>query len=145
MTTVSWYQHKVNVRNLFYAILVLFISSSALRADVIKFGSLQANSDGVNVTLRWITEDESNVSHFEIERRSGTDGEFVTIGSIDVKGVSLYEFIDNTAFKKVVTLYQYRVKIVYSNGTVAYSNNLTVTHTVSGVRRTWGSIKSMFR
>lgn len=137
---------KVNVRNLFYLILFVFICSSALRADVIKSGSLQANSDGVNVTLNWITEDESNVARFEIERRSGTDGAFITLGSIDARGASLYEFVDNTAFKKTATLYQYRIKIVYSNGAVpAYSNSLTISHTVSGVRRTWGSIKSMFR
>lgn len=134
------------MRSLLTIILGLFFCLSVGRAEVIKSGSFQANSDGVNVTLHWISDDEANVAQYEIERRSGTDGAFVTLGSVDVKGSSLYEFVDNTAFKKTATLYQYRIKIVYSNGTPpTYSNNLTVSHTVSGVRRTWGSIKSMFR
>ena len=115
-------------------------------AEIIKSGSFQASSDGINVTLHWYTEDESNVARFEMERRSGTEGEFASIGTVDPKGSSLYEFVDNSAFRKIVSLYQYRIKIVSSNGTPAtYSTIVTVNHTVSGVRRTWGSIKAMFR
>ena len=122
----------------------LFVAISF--AEVIKTGSFQANSDGVNVTLHWITEDETNVIGYQIERRTGTEGSFVSIATITAKGSSLYEFIDNSAFRKTVTLYQYQIKIIYANGTmVTYPGVLTVSHTVSGVRRTWGSIKAMFR
>ena len=115
-------------------------------AEVIKSGSFQASSDGINVTLHWYTEDETNVVRFEVERRSGTEGEFTSIGTVDPKGSSLYEYVDNSAFRKIVSLYQYRIKIVSSNGApVTYSTIVTVNHTVSGVRRTWGSIKAMFR
>jgi hypothetical protein len=115
-------------------------------AEIIKSGSFQASSDGINVTLHWLTEEENNVAHFEIERRSGTSGDFVSIASVDLKGPSLYEYVDHSAFEKIASLYQYRIKIVYSNGALpTYSTILTVSHTVSGVRRTWGSIKAMFR
>ena len=134
------------MKSLFCIIVILSLLSTLASAEVIRPGSLQASSDGVNVTLHWITDDETNVAHFEVERRAGTDGAFVSIATIDSKGASLYEYIDNSAFRKTATLYQYRLKIVSSSGAApAYSTILTVSHTVSGVRRTWGSIKSMFR
>jgi len=129
-----------------YVLLAVLCFSTIALAEVIRNGSLQASSDGINVTLHWITDDEANVARFDVERRSGTDGAFIAIATIDPKGPSSYEYIDNSAFRKTSTIYQYRVKISFTNtGNVVYSPILTVTHTVSGVRRTWGSIKSMFR
>ncbi len=126
---------------------LLVVAAATARADVIKSGSLQASSDGVNVTIRWATEDESNVVRFEVQRSSGTTGDFATIGDpLYPKGPSLYEFVDHSAFMRTTTIYQYRVMIFFANdprGTP--SQVLTVSHTVSGVRRTWGSIKSLFR
>ena len=134
------------MRNLMLICLLFLFSAGLTYADVIKAGSFQANSDGVNVTLYWITEDESNIARFEIQRRSGFEGDFTTIATVDPKGSSLYEFVDHSAFRKITTIYQYRIKVVFSNGTnPVYAGPLTVSHTVSGVRRTWGSIKAMFR
>ena len=129
-----------------YIILLSLLCISAATAEIIKSGSLQANSDGVNVTLHWMTEDESNVLRFEVERRYGTESDFLKIGTLDAKGASLYEFVDYSAFQKTTAVYQYRVKVVFSNGTnPLYSQLITVSHTVSGIRKTWGSIKAMFR
>jgi hypothetical protein len=126
--------------------IALALLAATAAADVIRTGTLQATSDGMDVTVRWVTEDESAVALFEIERRGGMDGEFVSIGHLDPKGPSLYEFVDHSAFMKTGAIYQYRIKVSFSNGQAAYySNPLTVSHTVSGVRRTWGSIKAMFR
>ena len=136
----------MNTRILALAIVLALTSVSITLAEIIKTGSLQAYSDGVNVTLHLVTEDEANVARFEVERSSSNDGMFVLVTSIDPKGPSVYEFVDNSAFRRTTTLYQYRIKVVFSNGAAPfYSSALTVSHTVSGVRRTWGSIKSMFR
>ena len=100
----------------------------------------------MNIVLRWVTDDETNVARFEIERRTGTDGSFSSVAIVSPKGPSLYELVDYSAFHKVTTIYQYRIKVVYADNTPAtYVGPLTVAHTVSGVRRTWGSIKAMFR
>ncbi len=134
------------MRKLTFIVIVSVLFTVLVFAEVIKSGSFQASSDGVNVTLHWLTEDEKDVARFEVERRSGTLGAFTAIGTLDPKGASLYEYVDNSALEKIVALYQYRIKIVYSNGSApTYSTILTVSHTVSGVRRTWGSIKAMFR
>jgi hypothetical protein len=108
-------------------VLVVALFVVTAMADVIRQGTLQASSDGVDVTV-------------------GTDGEFVAIGRIDPKGPSLYEYVDHSAFMKTGAIYQYRIRVSFSNGQAPYySNPLTISHTVSGVRRTWGSIKAMFR
>jgi len=135
------------LRIISYCVSLLLLVAASGRADVIKSGSIQAYSDGVNVTLRWATEDESSVLYYEVERSTGNSGNFMSIGRIDPKGPSLYEFIDNSAFMlKVTTIYHYRIKVVFSGDkTPLYTQSLTVSHTVSGVRRTWGSIKAMFR
>jgi hypothetical protein len=39
----------------------------------------------------------------------------------------------------------YRLRIVRDDQSAGYSNTVTVTHSVSGIKRTWGMIKEMFR
>ena len=136
----------MTMRLVSYVLLMVLCFGFVAISGVIKTGSFQATSDGANVTLRWLTEDETNVARFEIERRAGVDGDFSTIGTITPNASPLYEFIDYSAFRKVATVYQYRIKVSFTNGaTPIYVGPLTVNHTVSGVRRTWGSIKAMFR
>lgn len=136
----------MTIRTILLAVLAAALVAVPAAADIIRTGTLQATSDGVDVTVRWMTEDESGVAIFEIERRGGTDGDFMSIGRLDPKGPSLYEFVDHSAFMKTGSIYQYRIKVSFSNGQAPYyTSPLTVSHTVSGVRRTWGSIKAMFR
>jgi len=131
---------------IFLYLIIPFLLCSVTSAEVIKQSSFQANSDGINVTLRWITSDETNVARFEIERRQGTEGEFLPLSTVEVKGASLYEFTDYSPFLKITGIYQYRIKIVFTNNSnPVYVGPVTVTHIVNGVRRTWGSIKAMFR
>ena len=139
-------QYNVLAVRVVSLVMLAFCICAFAKADVIKDNSFQVSSNSVNVTLRWMTDDESNVARFEIQRRAGVDGQFVTIGTVDPKGPSLYEFVDNNAFQKIATLYQYRIAVVFKDGSPnVYTSAISVTHTVSGVRRTWGSIKAMFR
>jgi hypothetical protein len=133
-----------------HIIVVLALCAAAVltaSAEIIKSGSFQASSDGANITVRWITEDESGIAYYELQRRSTTDGLFATVTTVDAKGASLYEYIDYSAFLKTTTLYQYQVVAHFTDAGRAPMTYgpITVTHTVSAVRRTWGSIKSMFR
>ena len=123
----------------------LLFSTNSYSGDVFQANSLQASSDGINITIKWITQDETNVARFDVERCTSGDGVFTFLATVNPKGPSLYEVVDNNALKRVTTLYQYRVKVTFNDGSSIYSSTVTVTHTISGVRRTWGSIKSMFR
>jgi hypothetical protein len=133
------------VRIALLALAFVIAGISAGKAEIIKTGSLQASSDGIAVTVRWVSDDETNVAAYEIQR-SVPNGTFQPIATITPKGPSLYEFVDHSAFMKATTLYQYRIQIISIRGdNPSPSTPVSVSHSVSGVRRTWGSIKSMFR
>lgn len=124
----------------------MILTSSGFAGAIIKDGTLQAHSDGNNVTIQWGTTEEVSLSEFVVERQAGSEGGFILIGSVAPKGNnSFYEFIDQTAFKTISSVYQYRIKIVSQDGSYTYSKTLTVSHNVSSVKRTWGSLKAMFR
>lgn len=129
-------------------LLVVLIACGAVSAALaggIKDGSLSAYSNGTTILVRWISDDENDVRGFMVERRAGTDDRpFVQLTNpyLPCKGSgSSYEFVDNAAFRVTDNLYQYRITAV-GNGSTYY---VTVNHRVSSVRRTWGSIKAMFR
>ena len=58
-----------------------------------------------------------------------------------------YEYTDQTAFKTNDQVYKYRIEIVDKDGSLSYSKEMSVLHNngISGVKRTWGSIKALFR
>lgn len=137
---------KLKIISLVSVFFFMILMYDTAFGDVVRSGSLQARSNGTNVTITWVTDDESSVARFEVERRSGAEGDFGYIATVNTKGASIYEFVDYSSYRSTGTLYQYRLKVVYSDGrTATYAGPVSVIHTVSGVRRTWGSIKAMFR
>ena len=128
------------------ALISILFFISCVYGGTIRDGSLQARSDGNNVTIQWGSTDESGIVNYVIERRAGTNGEFLILAEVGVKGSnSSYEYIDYSAFKTNGSIYQYRIKIVSQQGLIEYSKVVTVSHNVSSVKRTWGSLKAMFR
>lgn len=102
-------------------------------------------SEGEDIRLEWKTGEEVNLENFIIERKT-PQSTFVEIGSVDPKGSnSYYSYLDKSAYKMTDLIFIYRLKIVDNGGQSSYSNEVTVSHNVSGVKRTWGSIKAMFR
>lgn len=127
-----------------YVFLALLGVSGALNAGAfIEF--INASSDGNNVTLEWKTSKEENVENFVLERKS-VNGGFSYITSLEPKGnYSYYNYVDDSAYKTSSgQLYVYRLKIVDKDKSVTHID-VSVNHNVSSVKRTWGSIKAMFR
>jgi hypothetical protein len=105
----------------------------------------RGKSENDKVILEWKSREETSVKEFIIERKS-LNSEYIQLASIQPKGNnSYYSYIDETAFKSLGSIYYYRLKIVDYNGAVSYSNEISIFHSVSSVKRTWGSIKAMFR
>jgi hypothetical protein len=146
---VSYLSNVMKISRFQYLIVLLIVSTGLTIADVIKSGSMYAVSDGVNVTLRWVSENEASVTGYEILRSTNPNSGFSPIATLPPTGPAIYEFIDNTAFKKITTVYCYRIKVKFTSGESYFpalnEPPITVDHNVSGVRRTWGSIKAMFR
>jgi hypothetical protein len=106
-----------------------------------------AYSNGSDIVVRWSTVDESGVQRFDILRRAGTSGDFTVITSIDqLKGNnSTYEFVDKSVFKISSGIYQYKIRVINGQNPAPETDPVTVSHVSSAAKRTWGSIKAMFR
>ncbi len=128
---------------------ILLVWSSVALGDVIQANSLRAQDDGSGVSIRWTSSDETNVAGYMIERKVGGNGSFIPLISqpIPAKGNSqAYLYEDQTAFRTDGNFYTYRLTPVNSAGqAVGAPYYVSIDNHVSSVRRTWGSIKAMFR
>lgn len=104
-----------------------------------------AKSEGDNVVLTWETGEESGVSKYIILRGIEKD-EMVEVVTINPRGSnSSYKYTDESAYKSDDSFYVYQLKIVDNDGSESYSSHVSVSHSPSSVKRTWGSIKALFR
>jgi hypothetical protein len=125
-------------------IIIVLIAATAIFAGTF-LEYFHASSEGDDIRLEWKTKEEYNLQHFKIERKT-PQSSFVEIATIQPKGSnSNYSYLDQSTYKPADMIFIYRLKIVDTNGQASYSNEVTVSHNVSGVKRTWGSIKAMFR
>lgn len=126
-----------------YLLVILCLTTAILAGTFLEY--FQGRSEGEDIRLEWKTREEVNLQHFKVERKT-PQSEFVEISTIQPKGSnSYYTYLDQSAYKIQTILFTYRLKIVDNNAQVSYSNEVSISHSVSGVKRTWGSIKAMFR
>jgi hypothetical protein len=126
-------------------VLLACVLAVAAYAGGIKSETVTAYSNGSNIVLRWVSDDEQGVQGYKIERRANGTGSFVllTDSYLAPRGSgSSYEFVDNSVFRTTDSYYVYCITAVGSSSDPCY---VTVRHITNGVRRTWGSIKAMFR
>jgi hypothetical protein len=127
------------------AVLLMCVLAASAYAGGIKSETLTAYSNGSSIVVRWVSDDEQGLQGYKIERRADGRGSFVqlTDSYIVPRGNgSSYEFVDNSVFRVTDSYYVYCVTAVGSASEPCY---VTVRHSTRGVRRTWGSIKAMFR
>lgn len=126
-------------------LLVSFFSLFALLFAGSTLEFFRGRSENNKVILEWKSREEIALKEFIVERKA-VNGDYIPIATISPKGNnSYYTFIDETAFKSQGSIYYYRLKLVDFNGAISYSNEISIFHSVSSVKRTWGSIKAMFR
>jgi len=102
--------------------------------------------------VEWKSANESDVAQYEIER-AGADKQYRYVATIQAKGSNQsYSYNDTEAFGKAesdknitANYFTYRLKVVTRDKNASYSNTIGVAHNVSGIKRTWGMIKEMFR
>ncbi len=125
-------------------IISLILISSVISFAGAELSSFTARSSNGSIIVNWHTNTENNVKYYSVERQT-VNGTFIEIGTVDPRSDHNYEFVDHTAFKTSGVLYIYRIKIVDQDGGTSNSWTVTVSHNVSSVKRTWGSIKALFR
>ncbi len=140
------------MRKLIILPVFLLYAASLLLAVGVEIESFVARSDDSDITIEWRTSGENNVKRFEVERSVKNSRDFAYIGTVKAKGSgSNYRYVDEDAFLKgsgdIIsgTIYFYRLKVIDISGEFAYTDTITVSHTVSSVRQTWGMIKALFR
>ncbi len=127
-----------------YTFCLIAVSSVYVLAGA-HLAFFHARSENENVVISWQTSEETNVAQFVIERKA-SNSVFMEIGRLEAKGDnSLYSFIDQNAYKGDDVIFIYRLKIVGNDDSQSYSQEITVSHTTSVGKRTWGSIKALFR
>ena len=124
-----------------FSVLVI-VSAVYAGAYLYDFKGRPENGD---VRLEWKTLEEVNLQNFIIERKSYQTS-YIEVATIPPKGDnSFYSYLDESAYKTEGLIFTYRIKIVDNNGSNSYSSEYVVPLNISGVKRTWGSIKEMFR
>jgi hypothetical protein len=125
--------------------ILLILTATVFGGALIFDFSAESRSD--NILVKWKTTEESNLKNFVIQRKSA-NGSFIDVDAVQAKGnYSSYEYIDDEVFRTNDAVYIYRLKIVNKyNSDDSYSAEIPVAHAnVSGIKRTWGSIKALFR
>jgi hypothetical protein len=123
---------------------LLLLSGLLWAATELQYFTAKNESDAI--LLEWKTGVEDNLNRFEIERSASEPNNFMHIGTVTAIGSnSYYYFRDESAASPTSPIYFYRLKLVDNNGGHVYSQTITVTHVISSVRDTWGSIKAIFR
>lgn len=131
------------------ALLVTTVTAFAVQVTLQYF---QARSMANGVLVEWKSTAEEQVVSYDVER-AGSDQVYRHVATISAKGSQQsYSYTDEEAIGKrdgdpsmARTYFTYRLKINHADRSVAYSNTTGVTHNVSGLRKTWGMIKEMFR
>ncbi len=126
-------------------LFILFLLCIAVATGSAFIEYFVARSDSNSVRLEWKTSEERGVKEFSVERKT-VHGNYMSIGSIQPKGDnSVYSFLDENIYKTSDNIFKYRLKIVDTDNGVSYSKEISVSHKLSDIKRTWGSIKAMFR
>ena len=111
---------------------------------------LTVYSQGDNANLVWNVSGMtlSSQERFSIQRKT-PQTDYTEIASITASDNTFsYQYTDKAAFKTTDVVYTYRIRLVdVNNPNYVYgtSKETSTYLNISGVKKTWGSIKAMFR
>jgi len=119
------------------------LGGSTVQAQIIR--DFTATVDGNRAILQWSSVSEAGVLLYRVQRSfDGTN--FHDVANIDPRGDRQdYRYVDDDLFKGQMRTYYYRLEIVMSDGERFYSPVVEVVFDSSNIKRTWGSIKALFR
>lgn len=132
------------MRKLMTTSLLLTLLTIAFASFVFQEYSATPSTD--KVIIQWKTKAETGVAQFII-LRSPDDETYSQITEVNVAGTGFdYEYIDENVFFKGSETFFYKIRAVRNDGsTVEETQSLIVNPNISGIFRTWGAIKAMFR
>ena len=141
---------KTRARLILLLLFTMLLLQQMMAGAVVKDKSFGARPENGDVRVVWQTVNETDVVRFEIWRapvsREGVVQEFAPVGTMNPHGVGIqYEFTDASAYKVTANLFAYRLRVVFQDGSYSDSDVVKTSALSSTAKRTWGSIKAMFR
>jgi hypothetical protein len=126
-----------------FLILLLFVSLAFANFIFLEYS---ANPSNNSVLIEWITKSESGVFKFTV-LRSIDDQNFIEIGTVTAEKAGYnYTFTDNNVLFKDSQTFFYKLKAVRSDDSmIEETQSLIVNPNISGIYRTWGAIKELFK
>ena len=134
------------MRRITLPLIIITLLVTVLFASTV-FEEYSATPETNRVTIKWRTSSETDVVKFVIVRSLHTGGPFTEVSDVPAKGQGTdYTFVDeNVIFKSSQTFF-YRIQATGTNNSmIDETQSLIVNPNISGIYRTWGAIKAMFR
>lgn len=127
-------------------LFIMILSFSLLAYAGYIFSEYSATPANNKVTVSWVTKAESGIARFII-LRSSDDKTFNEVGSKLARGnAGNYSYTDENVIFKGPQTFFYKIRAVRNdNSIVEETESLIVNPNISGIFRTWGAIKAMFR
>ncbi len=134
-------------------IILLFISIFTIVYAGTHIQILSAVSNNGENTIKWQVTEQKNLDHFVIYRKNGeSNSTWSSIKTLSLREAYVqnegYEYTDPTAYKITNPndlVFVYKVACVDNNNREFDTAEATVTSVIAGYKRTWGSIKALFR
>lgn len=101
-----------------------------------------------DLIITWQAEEEDGVREYELNRLTPySNNTWTRIKSMPAHGAGkLYRHRDDQVYKNASEMVDYRLDVVYQDGTRTVGvRTASINYTSTAVRRTWGSIKAMFQ
>ena len=112
----------------------LYIQARYSTSLPLNLTSFTARKTGSNrVQLDWSSDNETNVSHFEI-RRSTDDFSFETTASVPAEGLGMHNYSFMDTISATATSYYYQLKIVDADSKYRYSKIIHVSNVTRGIK-----------
>ena len=130
-----------------YSLFLLFLLCHGIVAAQNAVPVITDVKQEVDGTMRinWSIGSEDGIDHYAIFRSTGSAGQFSHIGDVQ-KGT--FSFSDNyDLFKTMGKYFRYQIRAYHAETLVSQSAIVGASYnsTSSAAKRTWGSIKAMFR
>lgn len=143
---------KERYKLLLLLVLPIMFLTGFTTVNLIKFEASLNDMNQNEILLEWTVTSVDEVERFVIERRRNTDdwhslGEIFITNQMRTVQQKEFSYTDKDAYKSNSNevIFQYRLKVKQLNGITADSQPTQIRYNTSAVRRTWGSIKSMFQ
>jgi hypothetical protein len=128
----------------FLLLFLLIVSISIASSPITNFN---VTEQGRDVKITWEMLDQNGVRFFDVERSASNQDQYTKLNPTPIypNGSGQYTFFDQSLYKYDEAVVFYRIAVIDLAGNTTYSESRPLGKLSNIVRRTWGSLKSMFR